>query len=1276
MTLLQSGLAKSLAEAYTIDQSLRFDDGDSPSLTRTPAVTGNQKTFTVSCWVKRGNLGATQNIITARYSGGTSGNRYAYLEFDSDDTLLVFGGDYSTSSTTQSFQKKTSALYRDVGAWYHVVWAHDTTEGAAADRDKIYVNGTQASWDAGFAYDLDADADDITFFNITTSPNYIGQYNSSNYYDGYLAEFYFIDGTAYDADDFGETDTTTNQWKPIDAVDDLTFGTNGFYQKYAGTELADSFFDSGNGGRHVVTANGNAHTDTSVKKIGTASLQVDGVGDYLSVPDSSDWDWGSGDFTLEAWVRPASYPTDNRAGIISQGTDNNNYWHFRLNDDGSTQFYGQISGSAHWSITSTTGIISTDTWYHVAVVKNGSNFELFIDGTSRGTNTDSTSFVDWSDDLVIGAVERAAVENYFDGYIDEVRISNVARYFSAFTAPTTAFTNDINTLLLLHCDGADDGTSFPDSASHPITAHGDTTNTRAQSKIGDSSIYLDETGDYFSLAASTDWVFGTGEWTLEGWFYNTSDSNNSSLTWSQRNDAGLSALDNTMQDWATPVSGDTTVNWQYQQPSVGHINLAHQSTFPKDSWHHVAHVRSGDTVTIYLDGVASTSTFDATGLSMGLNRVATIATQDSTRAYSFEGYMDEIRISDTARYTGAFTPSTTAFTADSNTMLLIHSNWDGGLGADSSGNNNTFTPTNLVATDQMVDSPTNNFSTMNPLQNYYPDATFTEGNLGVEDPGTGHPTRYSYNTSTIGMESGKWYWEVYDVVSSGYDLIGIAARYPESTYDYLGDTSSEWGYYTNGSILNNDGGAGGGTSYGSSYTAGDIVGVALDLENNKCYWSKNGTWQNSGVPTSGATGTGAISITALSSSFGMGHYVAASGDWHDGTGMKAVYNFGSDSSFAGNKTAQGNQDGNSVGDFYYEPPTDYLALCTSNLPDPSIKLPGDNFNTILWTGDSGSRDFTGVGFQPDLVWMKVRNDTWNYNLTDSVRGVGKALMSDTSGAEDINSANGYIDSFDSDGFSTIAGASNNNWWNNTGDTPVAWNWLAGGSAVTNTDGTNIDSEVSANTTAGLSICTYEGTGTNDDSFGHGLSSAPELVIIKRRQSADWQIGSNYIQASSNWTHVIEFSAGASFDSDIRWNDTAPSASVVTLGTTTNVNGDGATYVAYCLHSVEGYSKIGSYEGNGNDDGSFVYTGFRPAWIMVKNIDASAYWILVDNKRIGYNIRNDVLFPNVANAEVDVDDFFDIVSNGFKLRSSDSDVNSSTLLYYAIAESPFKYANSR
>ena len=143
---------------------------------------------------------------------------------------------------------------------------------------------------------------------------------------------------------------------------------------------------------------------------------------------------------------------------------------------------------------------------------------------------------------------------------------------------------------MLHCDGADDGTSFPDSASHPITAHGDTTNTRAQSKIGDSSIYLDETGDYFSLAASTDWVFGTGEWTLVGCFYNTSDSNNSSLTWRQRNDAGLSALDNTMQDWATPVSGDTTVNWQYQQPSVGHINLAHQSTFPKDSWHHVAHV--------------------------------------------------------------------------------------------------------------------------------------------------------------------------------------------------------------------------------------------------------------------------------------------------------------------------------------------------------------------------------------------------------------------------------------------------------------------------------------------------------------------------------------------------------------------------------------------------------------------------------------------------------------------------------------------------------------
>ena len=1246
MTLLQSGITKSLAEDYTIDQSLRFNDGDSDYLSRTFS-TGNRQTWTFSCWTKLGDIGANRTIFSGgtATSGAAGDKRFGlYINSSAEFTTDVYG---------VGTMNQTTSVYRDPSALYHVVWRFDTTIASpSSDRSRLYVNGEQISWSEAITFVQDTDY----AININQSHAVGSLSNSVQYlYDGYLAEVYFIDGASLGPDSFGETDTTTNQWKPIDAVDDLTFGTNGFYQKYAGTELADSFFDSGNGGRHVVTANGNAHTDTSVKKIGTASLQVDGVGDYLSVPDSSDWDWGSGDFTLEAWVRPASYPTDNRAGIISQGTDNNNYWHFRLNDDGSTQFYGQISGSAHWSITSTTGIISTDTWYHVAVVKNGSNFELFIDGTSRGTNTDSTSFVDWSDDLVIGAVERAAVENYFDGYIDEVRISNVARYFSAFTAPTTAFTNDINTLLLLHCDGADDGTSFPDSASHPITAHGDTTNTRAQSKIGDSSIYLDETGDYFSLAASTDWVFGTGEWTLEGWFYNTSDSNNSSLTWSQRNDAGLSALDNTMQDWATPVSGDTTVNWQYQQPSVGHINLAHQSTFPKDSWHHVAHVRSGDTVTIYLDGVASTSTFDATGLSMGLNRVATIATQDSTRAYSFEGYMDEIRISDTARYTGAFTPSTTAFTADSNTMLLIHSDWDGGLGADSSGNENDFAATNLVATDQMVDSPTNNFSTLNPIQGENPDGDdkciFSEGNLKVEGDG-------GWNNRAIGtipIRTGKWYWEVdftLSITSWNEGRFGICTDWSASDYGHYTNETGTFYYYAYDGKIWSDSAY---TSYGATFTTGDIIGVALNMDDSEITFYKNGATQ------------GTISLTGtVSTAYSVIPFVGI----YDFSGeqSKATANFGQDSSFAGEKTAQGNQDSNSVGDFYYEPPSGFLALCASNLSAPEIKLPGDNFNTLLYDDGAGAK--TGLGFQPDIVWVKARGDTESHRLTDSVRGVEKPLCPNNAGVE-LTEDQGLL-AFGTDGFTV---GTDDHYDNTDGSGMASWSWKAGGaSTVTNNDGTT-ESEVSANTTAGFSIVSYTGTGSAT-TIGHGLSSAPTFVITKSRDAEDnWAVG--ILATGIDFTDRMLLNSDSAVDDNIAfWNDTAPTASVFTVGNHVDVNASGNDYIAYVFSPIEGYSRVGSYEGNNSADGTFVYTGFRPAWVMIKNVDSTPYWTTMDNKRVGYNVDNNQLYPNSYEVE-STSDYMDIVSNGFKFRDSDDNVNSSaTFIYLAFAESPFKYANAR
>jgi hypothetical protein len=572
----------------------------------------------------------------------------------------------------------------------------------------------------------------------------------------------------------------------------------------------------------------------------------------------------------------------------------------------------------------------------------------------------------------------------------------------------------------------------------------------------------------------------------------------------------------------------------------------------------------------------------------------------------------------------------------------------------------------------MVDSPTNNFATLNPLDNYYAGNTFSEGNLEIAQ-GTSGP--YTYNSSTISISSGKWYSEflmVDDDRGSGYILTGISSVYPDATTDELGDNANAWAYYGNtGNYWNNNSG----TSYGNTYTEGDLIGVALDLENNNLYFSKNGVWQNSGDPESGATGTGAISITA-------GEYRFCIGSFDGAYSFIFGANFGADSSFAAQKTAQGNQDSNGIGDFYYEPPADYLALCTSNLASPEIALPTDHFEPVIYTGTGANQAISSLEFSPDLIWIKRRDGAaQSHQLVDSVRGATNAVASDLNNAEYTSG----LASINSNGWTTLN--SSEGAVNASGNTYVAWNWLAGGAAASNTDGT-ITSSVSANPTAGFSIVSYTGNSTSGATFGHGLSQAPELVIIKNRDStsgtsstAGWVVYSEPV-GNTKYLYLNETDAEAT-DSG-RFNDTTPSASVVTLGDDGVVNGSD-DFIAYCFHSVDGYSKVGSYTGNDSTDGTFGYCGFRPALIMVKRIDTSGTgWVLMDAVRNTYNVMNDSLLANSSAAENDARATMplDFVSNGFKWRINYSDVNGAsggtnhTYIYYAVAESPFKTSNAR
>jgi hypothetical protein len=387
-------------------------------------------------------------------------------------------------------------------------------------------------------------------------------------------------------------------------------------------------------------------------------------------------------------------------------------------------------------------------------------------------------------------------------------------------------------------------------------------------------------------------------------------------------------------------------------------------------------------------------------------------------------------------------------------------------------------------------------------------------------------------------------------------------------------------------------------------------------------------------------------------------------------------NFGQDSSFAGNLTAQNNADSGGVGDFYYTPPTGYKALCTKNLPAPAIADPSEHFNNIVYDDGAGAK--TGVGFQPDLVWLKSRGSTYEHELTDSVRGVTKAISSDSNNAETTDSTG--LTAFGTDGFTVGA---DTNYCDTTGDGMVAWCWKAGGTAVSNTDGT-ITSSVSANTTAGFSIVGYTGNGTLGATVGHGLSSAPEMLIVKNRTTTyDWAVYHKSVASDAETDFLfLNTTAGASDDNGY-WNDTAPTNSVFTIGNYGRVNTSTSNYIAYCWHSVEGYSKFGQYTGNGNADGPFIYTGFKPKYFLLKNVTATAgsggqHWQIADTERHPLNPVDANLLAEATSADSNAWSIKDFLSNGVKIRGSNYAMNQDgdTYIYMAFAERPLKYARAR
>jgi hypothetical protein len=487
-------------------------------------------------------------------------------------------------------------------------------------------------------------------------------------------------------------------------------------------------------------------------------------------------------------------------------------------------------------------------------------------------------------------------------------------------------------------------------------------------------------------------------------------------------------------------------------------------------------------------------------------------------------------------------------------------------------------------------------------------------------------TQYSTRSTIFFPSSGKWYAEF--TISSSVAIIGIANQ----SAPVQGFTGLNGVFAVTTAIYNNSGSA---TQSGlAAFAASDVIAVAYDAGANSVQFYRN------------------------NSAFGTALTPSASGPFcffvgANGAACTINANFGQRP-------------------FTYTPPSGYQALNTFNLPASTITNGNTNFAATTYSGSASQQTITntinGAACYVDLVWAKVRSNTYNHALLDFVRGQNY-LSSNTTTGDTATSGVSWL----SNGVTWPGGAS---LFNDAGQTYVAWQWRAGaGTSATNTSG-SITSTVSANTTAGFSIVTYTGTGANA-TVGHGLGIAPSMIITKKRSStSSWGV---YHSSLGNTTYILLDSTAASAASSTYWNNTSPTSTVFSVGTADPVNISAATYVAYCWAAVAGFSAFGSYTGNGSADGPFVYCGFRPRWIMVKNYSSAGNgWAIRDTARDTYNVANQTLIANSTAAEATALYNIDIVSNGFKIRDTGTDSNGSgtSYIFAAFAENPFKYALAR
>ena len=1248
---------------YSIDQSIRFNDNDDAHLYNTSfsASPTSSTDCTFSTWIKRGNFGSYQAML---YGGNPAGSTYEVIRFDNDEDLRI-------AQASSAYDLKTDQKFRDVAGWYHIVVAFDTDNATASERIKLYVNGervtsfsTETYPSSGYSTNFTSGAASVA--HVLGANAYEGLGPDSQHFDGYQAEINFIDGQVLGPENFGEVNSDTGQWVPIEYTG--SYGTNGFYLTGAtSTDLGEDFsgnnndFTSSSGGftaadQRLDTPTLNKATLNGVNLYTTGSVLSDG---NLTVTNS-----GTSGFWRRAYATQAlSYKTywevhaDNlgslNIGLSSlknpNGGINNPVGNFGAGIQNNEAF---VAGSyANESGGSRTFPISTGNYIMFAFDPDRGALWAGTEGTWKDGTASSASSA-----TILAEIEGTGTSYaLFTGIDADDAIPHIAQYSTStatarFSSEDWEGTAPTGYEQLAPSSLPDPTVALPEKYFNTVLYVGNGGGQRVGGfqpitetySVPNSVIFNDNDSAYLNRTPASD---GNRQIMTFSW-------------WMKRGNLNITDC----RIFTARDSNDDQINFKdtsdYNRLDVffdgtGGGRLTTSRAFDDSStWNHcvvaidTTQATSGDRVKIYINGVRVTEFDTETQPSLnknlnGFNNNGAHAI--GARAWSgaagfYDGYLAEIYFIDgqqlDASSFGQLDASTNRWIPKDASGLTFGTNGyyldmetapgtGSGAGTDSSGNGNNWTESGFAAADQVTDSPTDNFCVLNP-NDKNSNFTLSYGNLTNSDGTNAHAACFS----TIAFDASDtdgWYWEVTmdSMQSTGFAVLiaDEAVNQADITTDpYTQPAAGNlWAHrrYNSASdgAITGVGLTGSWTSYGPAAVNGDVIGYCV--KNGKLFIAINNTWLESSDPDTEAS----PAFSNLTGNLKVG--VNRFGD--TGTDVTTL-NFG--------------QTG-----FTYTPPTGAKAISTDNLP--------------LSNGDLST-----------FVWIKNRDATDNHMLFDAVRGVTKDVHSNTTDLEATNA--NTLTRFLKNGFEV----SNDVQVNTSAENYVAWQWLNDSlTTSTNNDG-DITSTVLANTTSGFSIVTATPSLSGTENIGHGLGLAPKMILGKNLDLADnWYV---YHDAISPAQSISLNTTGAA--TTTRYN-AATTSSVFQIVNGAWTNG-GQRCLWYCFAEVEGFSKFGTFTGNGSTtDGPFIYTGFTPEFFIWKRTDSATYgdWTMMDTKRDPFNMAERNMRANSTIADDTGEADLDFVSNGIKHRGGSSarfNQSGANYIYMAFASSPFKTATAR